>query len=50
LRRTLGLARAPEFEDWLARMQIAGADGHLLPTASGHRLPGMEALGALGTQ
>jgi ethanolamine ammonia-lyase large subunit len=50
LRRTLGLARAPEFEAWLARMQIAGADGHLLPTASGHRLPGMEALGALGTQ
>ena len=31
LRRALGKRRAPEFEDWLERMGIAGADGELLP-------------------
>jgi ethanolamine ammonia-lyase large subunit len=31
LREALGLKRAPEFEAWLERMGIAGADGKLLP-------------------
>ena len=31
LREALGLKRAPEFEAWLERMGIAGADGRLLP-------------------
>jgi ethanolamine ammonia-lyase large subunit len=35
LRRLLGLKRAPEFEDWLARMRITGAGGELLETAGG---------------
>jgi len=48
LRRTLGLRRAPEFEAWLQRMQIADDTGVLLPPAGGHRLPGLEALAALG--
>ena len=30
LREVFGLKRAPEFEEWLQRMQIAGADGRLL--------------------
>ncbi|MDM0046004.1 ethanolamine ammonia-lyase subunit EutB [Variovorax dokdonensis] len=47
LRRTLGLARAPEFEQWLARMQISDAAGQLLPPSSSHQLSGMEALKAL---
>ncbi len=37
-RRVLNLGRAPEFEDWLLRMGIADAQGHLLPQAAGHRL------------
>ena len=48
LRRTLGLRRAPEFEAWLQRMQIADEAGALLPPTGGHRLPGLEALAALG--
>ena len=31
VREVLGLKRAPEFEDWLQRMEITGADGRLLP-------------------
>lgn len=31
VRRVLGLKRAPEFEAWLARMQITDAAGQLLP-------------------
>jgi ethanolamine ammonia-lyase large subunit len=30
IREVLGLKRAPEFEDWLARMGITGPDGRLL--------------------
>jgi ethanolamine ammonia-lyase large subunit len=30
LREALGLRRAPEFEAWLERMQVTGADGRLL--------------------
>lgn len=33
VREVLGLKRAPEFEDWLARTGITGADGRLAPTA-----------------
>jgi len=49
LRRTLGLQRAPEFEDWLIRMRITDAGGQLVATAAGeaHRLAGMDALAAL---
>jgi ethanolamine ammonia-lyase large subunit len=38
LRETLGLKRAPEFEQWLEKMQVAGADGRLLPRARSTRL------------
>ena len=34
----LGLRPAPEFEAWLASMQIAGGDGRLLPISERHRL------------
>lgn len=37
VRQLLGLKRAPEFEAWLQRMQIARADGALLP--AGHGTP-----------
>ena len=48
LREALGLKRAPEFEAWLERMGIAGADGRLLGGAGrGQALLGMaEAVGA----
>jgi ethanolamine ammonia-lyase large subunit len=47
LREALGLKRAPEFEAWLERMGIAGADGRLLAGAGrGQALLGMaEAVG-----
>jgi ethanolamine ammonia-lyase large subunit len=39
LRDVLGLKRAPEFEAWLERMNLAGADGRLLDRVSaGHPL------------
>jgi ethanolamine ammonia-lyase large subunit len=38
LREVLGLRRAPEFEAWLERMQIADGRGMLLPPGRGHRL------------
>jgi ethanolamine ammonia-lyase large subunit len=38
LRELLGLKRAPEFEAWLARVGIAGADGALLPAPARHAL------------
>lgn len=47
LRRTLGLKRAPEFEDWLARMQITNTAGQLLDTDATPRLAGMNTLSAL---
>ena len=31
LREVLGLKRAPEFEAWLQRVGVTGADGRLLP-------------------
>jgi ethanolamine ammonia-lyase large subunit len=34
IRQLLGLKRAPEFDAWLARMQIADEAGHLLPQAA----------------
>jgi ethanolamine ammonia-lyase large subunit len=43
IREALGLKRAPEFEDWLRRMDITGEDGRLLP-ASRHCL--LSAVGA----
>ena len=38
LRELLGLKRAPEFEDWLARMGIADAQGRLRSIGDTHRL------------
>ncbi len=38
LREVFGLRRAPEFETWLARMQITGADGRLLTQVAAHPL------------
>jgi ethanolamine ammonia-lyase large subunit len=38
LRRLLGLPRAPEFDAWLARVGITGADGALLPAPARHAL------------
>jgi ethanolamine ammonia-lyase large subunit len=38
LRDTLGLKRAPEFEQWLQSMQISNVAGQLLPPVSTHRL------------
>ncbi len=38
LRRVLGLKRAPEFEAWLEKMQIADARGALLPPKQGQPL------------
>jgi len=32
LREVMGLKRAPEFEAWLEKMGIAGADGRLIPS------------------
>jgi ethanolamine ammonia-lyase large subunit len=40
LREVMGLKRAPEFEAWLERMGVVGADGKLLPQ------PGRALLGA----
>jgi ethanolamine ammonia-lyase large subunit len=37
-RSALGLRRAPEFEAWLERMGLAGADGNLLDEGSQTRL------------
>lgn len=49
LRRTLGLKRAPEFEEWLAKMQITDAAGHLLDADATPRLAGMGSLSALAS-
>ena len=38
VREVFGLKRAPEFEAWLQRMRIAGADGRLLPQTGGYPL------------
>jgi ethanolamine ammonia-lyase large subunit len=38
LRRTLGLAPAPEFNDWLIRQRIFDAGGNHLPVTSAHAL------------
>ena len=38
LRDVMGLARAPEFEQWLAAMRITGADGRLQPIGASHSL------------
>jgi ethanolamine ammonia-lyase large subunit len=38
VREAFGLKRAPEFEDWLARMAITDTAGRLLPPTPGHRL------------
>ena len=38
LRNVLGLRRAPEFEDWLASMQLVDGEGMLLPTRADSRL------------
>ncbi len=38
LRNVLGLKRAPEFEEWLAKMQLIDAEGMLLPHGGSNRL------------
>jgi ethanolamine ammonia-lyase large subunit len=48
LRETLGLKRAPEFEDWLQRMQITSPDGSLEAPSANRLLHGMGQLAALG--
>ncbi|WP_304307593.1 ethanolamine ammonia-lyase subunit EutB [Pseudacidovorax intermedius] len=48
LRDTLGLARAPEFEAWLQRMGITGADGRLQPGSAPALQQGMARLHLLG--
>ncbi|GHD02386.1 ethanolamine ammonia-lyase heavy chain [Pseudorhodoferax aquiterrae] len=50
VRETMGLKRAPEFEAWLARMQLADGDGRLLPGAAERLLQGMGGLAALEAQ
>jgi len=47
LRETLGKKRAPEFEAWLQRMRISGAEGQLLPPAANRLLADMGGLKAL---
>jgi len=47
LRETMGLARAPEFEAWLARMQITDGAGRLQPPSSNRLLADMSGLKAL---
>jgi ethanolamine ammonia-lyase large subunit len=34
LREVMGLKRAPEFEEWLEKMKIVGADGRLLASSA----------------
>ncbi len=46
LRNVLGLKRAPEFEEWLQRMQLIDRQGRVLPLASSH--PALGALRRLG--
>ncbi len=41
IRDLLGLKRAPEFEAWLQRMNITGADGRILNHDASHALLGM---------
>ncbi|MFP5475404.1 MAG: ethanolamine ammonia-lyase subunit EutB [Gammaproteobacteria bacterium] len=48
LRDTLGLKRAPEFEAWLQRMGITGADGRLVTGPAPMLQQGMERLRLLG--
>ncbi|TCT03234.1 ethanolamine ammonia-lyase subunit EutB [Aquabacter spiritensis] len=43
VREVFGLRRAPEFEAWLARMGITGADGRLLTPSANHPLLGFVA-------
>ena len=38
LRQVLGLRPAPEFEAWLQKMGVTGADGRLLPIGGGNAL------------
>lgn len=38
VREAFGLSRAPEFEEWLARIGITGEDGRLLPPAPANPL------------
>ena len=45
LREVMGLRRAPEFEAWLEKMGIAGADGRLIPSPQTPLLALMKELG-----
>jgi ethanolamine ammonia-lyase large subunit len=38
VRELLGRKRAPEFEAWLERLRITGADGRLVPPRASHPL------------
>jgi ethanolamine ammonia-lyase large subunit len=40
VRELFGLGRAPEFEAWLQKMAVTGADRKLLPRVAQHRLTG----------
>lgn len=48
LRELLGLRRAPEFEAWLERMDIADATGRLRPVTEAHRLIAHLGAGRIG--
>lgn len=43
LRETLGLRRAPEFEDWLLRMNLVDAHGRLIDTGREQLVPALSA-------
>ncbi len=43
VREVFGLKRAPEFEAWLLKMGITGADGRILPANAAHPLLGFVA-------
>lgn len=47
LRETFGLKRAPEFEEWLQRMQITDEGGRLRPPSPNTLLGGMSKLKSL---
>ena len=47
VRETMGLKRTPEFEAWLARMQLVDGHGKLVPLAAQPMLQGMGSLAAL---
>jgi ethanolamine ammonia-lyase large subunit len=48
LREVMGLKRAPEFEAWLEKMKVVGADGRLAASPGSPLLAAVKELGAVG--